>query len=183
MPTMFTHPAAPVAMALALGRGAVSGPLLAAGIAASILPDLDVLAFRFGVSYGDALGHRGLSHSFLFAVAVALAGACPCRWYRAGYLKSFLFLLAAASSHAVLDAFTGGGMGVALLWPWSNERFFAPVRMIEAAPLSISRFLSPRGASVLLSELLWVWLPLLGGAMLVAASRRGGRAAPIRSRA
>lgn len=59
------------------------------------------------------------------------------------------------ASHGVLDVFTDGGMGEVLLWPWSNERFLAPVRMIGAASLSISRFLSARGASVLLSELAW----------------------------
>ena len=48
MPTAFTHPAIPLALGLGLGRAAVPGRLLAAGALASALPDLDVLAFRFG---------------------------------------------------------------------------------------------------------------------------------------
>ncbi len=182
MPTILTHPAVPVAMAVALGRDVVPRHLLAAGIVASILPDLDVLAFRLGVPYADVLGHRGFSHSLLLALGVAFAAACLCRLRGTSFLKSLLFLFVAASSHGILDAFTDGGMGVAFLWPWSDERFFAPVRMIEVSPISVTRFLSGRGASVLLSELLWVWLPLLGCAYLAAAPRRGKRAAVAMSK-
>jgi hypothetical protein len=39
------------------------------------------------------------------------------------------------------------------------ERYFAPVQVIQVATIGISRFLSPRGVSVLISEILWVWIP------------------------
>ena len=32
-----------------------------------VLPDLDVIAFRFGIRYESMWGHRGLSHSPAFA--------------------------------------------------------------------------------------------------------------------
>ncbi|WP_243439801.1 metal-dependent hydrolase [Fundidesulfovibrio soli] len=171
MPTILTHPAVPLAVTFALGPGAISRPLLLAGIAASILPDLDVIAFRIGVPYASELGHRGFSHSLLFAVGVALAGACFCKLMRTTFRRAFLFLLVCAVSHGLLDAFTNGGLGVAFFWPWSGQRYFFPTTMIEAAPLSLARFVSPRGAVVLWSEFLWVWAPLFVAAALTAALR------------
>lgn len=159
MPTVFSHPAVPVALGLGLGRARIPPRLLLAGVAASILPDLDSLTFRVGIPYGTALGHRGVSHSLVFAVAVAVLGACAFRILRTGCGRAFAFLLLVTASHGVLDALTTGGLGIAFFWPWSTTRYFAPVQVIEVAPLSLSRLISPRGVTVLASELLWVWLP------------------------
>lgn len=63
-------------------------------------------------------------------------------------------------SHGLLDACTTGGKGIALLWPFTDQRFFAPFQVIEVSPLSPARFLSERGAAVLISELIWIWLPM-----------------------
>lgn len=171
MPTIITHPAVPLALALGLGREVIPGRLLLAGVVVSVLPDLDVVAFRLGVPYAAEFGHRGFSHSILFALLIALLGAWLFRQLHCSFRRALLFLFAAAMSHSILDAFTNGGLGVAFLWPWSGERFFAQFQMIEAAPLSIKRFLSPAGLGVLWSEMLWVWCPLLGIALVAAASR------------
>jgi inner membrane protein len=146
--------------------------LLAAGVIVSVLPDLDVVAFRLGVPYAADFGHRGFSHSVLFAVFAAIIGACMFHHLRSTFRRSFLFLFVAAVSHGVLDAFTNGGLGIAFLWPWSNERFFASAQVIEVAPIGISRFLSQKGFAVLWSELIWVWLPLMSLAFVAAISRR-----------
>lgn len=159
MPTIITHPALPLAMAYGMGRNIISTKLLLAGLTASVLPDLDVLAFRFGIPYAAAFGHRGFSHSVLFALIVACIGAGMARWLNSTSSRTFFFLFFAAVSHGVLDAFTTGGLGIAFLWPWSDARFFAPVQVIKVSPFGVSRFLSPRGLAVLKSELLWVWLP------------------------
>jgi inner membrane protein len=171
MPTIITHPAVPIAMAIGLGRGIFSSRLLLAGVVASVLPDLDVIAFRIGVPYAANFGHRGFSHSLLFALLAAIAGACLCRFLFSTFLRSFLFIFIAIASHGVLDALTSGGLGIAFLWPWSAERFFSPVRVIEVAPLGIARFFSHKGSVVLWSEFLWVWLPFMGLAISVAISR------------
>jgi len=171
MPTLFTHPAVPIAMAFGLGRGVVSKRLLIAGITISVLPDLDVVGFRLGIAYGAEFGHRGFSHSLLFAFSVALAGALLYRWLDSTFHRALWFLFAAMASHSLLDAFTNGGLGVALLWPWSEHRFFAPVKVIEVSPIAPSRFLSQRGMEVLWSEITWVWLPCIGIAATFAASR------------
>lgn len=63
-----------------------------------------------------------------------------------------------------LDSITTGGKGVGWLWPWSDERFFAPWQVIKVAPFALSSYITPYGHQVILSELLWVWLP---GSILV----------------
>ena len=42
--------------------------LLFLAIGSAILPDLDVIAFNFGIPYAHPLGHRGFTHSIAFAV-------------------------------------------------------------------------------------------------------------------
>ncbi len=172
MPTIVTHPAIPLAIGLGLGRKTVSTPLLVCGVLGSILPDLDVIAFRLGIPYAAAFGHRGFSHSLLFACAFALGGAGLCRCWRATFLQSFLFLFAAVGSHGLLDTLTNGGLGIALFWPWSEHRYFLPFQPIEVAPLSLKRFISARGLTVLISELLWVWLPSCGVTLVLLSIRR-----------
>ncbi|PZQ26682.1 MAG: hypothetical protein DI562_14565, partial [Stenotrophomonas acidaminiphila] len=73
-----------------------------------------------------------------------------------------------------LDMLTDGGLGVALLWPWSEARHFAPWRVIEVSPLA-NRFFSARGVDVLLSEFRWVWVPVLALACFTAWLRRSMR--------
>jgi inner membrane protein len=111
-----------------------------------MLPDLDVLAFRFGIPYAAPFGHRGATHSLLFALVMgSLFGAVR--------RERFFWLLAVvvALSHPLLDSMTDGGLGVALFWPFSNERFFAPWRPIPVAPIGAG-MLSTRGLHVLAVE-------------------------------
>ncbi|MGH7367883.1 MAG: metal-dependent hydrolase [Candidatus Rokuibacteriota bacterium] len=178
MPTVFSHAAAPLALGLGLGPEIVPRRLLAAGVVASVLPDLDVVAFHLGIPYSADLGHRGLSHSLFFAAVMALVGAAGHRALRAGFPRAYLFLFVAAASHGALDAFTDGGLGVAFLWPWSGERYFAPDawRVVEVSPIGVSRFLSWRGLAVLGSELRWIWPPALAlGLVLFGVRRARGR--------
>jgi inner membrane protein len=133
---------------------------MAAGAVFAMLPDADVAAFKFGIAYSDALGHRGLSHSLLFAAAVPLLALPFKRFFGASAVKLWVFLFAALLSHSLLDACTTGGLGVALLLPFSDERFFAPFQMIRVAPFGISPYLTDRGLAVILSEFMWVWLPM-----------------------
>src|SRR5260370_3366030 len=148
MPTVLTHPALPLAIGLGVGRGIIAPRLLVAGVAASILPDLDVLAFRLGVPYGSPLAHRGLSHSLFFAALVALLGAGCHRLLKTRPAVAFVFLLVATASHGILDAFTNGGLGIAFLWPFFSERYFAPFQGSLVAPVVISTLLVSRGGTL-----------------------------------
>lgn len=184
MPSIITHAAVPLALWCAADRGRIPPRLLAAGVIAAMLPDADVLAFALHIPYADAFGHRGASHSLLFAgVLAALAAvlaffgsrrpwsAVPCQPRLASTtarprlasttstVQAAVFVFICAASHPLLDAMTSGGLGVALAWPWSEHRFFAPWRPIRVSPFA-PQFFSARGLATLLSELRWVWLPL-----------------------
>jgi inner membrane protein len=143
-----------------------------AGVVASMLPDLDVLTFRLNIAYADAFGHRGASHSLVASIVVALVMVLCARWLNSSRLTTFLFVAVSAFSHGLLDTITNGGHGVALWWPFSQARLFAPWQVIEVSPLSLHRFFSGRGWEVLRSELLWVWLPATAACALLIASRR-----------
>lgn len=171
MPTIFTHAVVPLALGLALGRNVVPPRLIAAGMFVAIAPDFDTVAFKLGIAYADQFGHRGASHSLSFALAVGVLGAIIAPWLRTTRWRALLFLAFCTASHPLLDALTNGGLGVALLWPWSHERFFAPWRPIAVSPIGAG-FFSLRGLAVLWSELQWVWFPCLVPALLWATIRK-----------
>jgi inner membrane protein len=126
------------------------------------VPDLDVIGFHFGVRYGDFWGHRGFTHSLLFAALLAALGLAVFRDDGApGLSRSalWLYFFFCAASHGLLDAMTDGGLGVAFFSPLNNGRYFLPWRPIEVSPIGLTRFFSHRGLGVLQSELLWIWLP------------------------
>jgi inner membrane protein len=172
MPSIFTHVAVPLALRLGLGGKVVPARLAACGAVGSMLPDLDVLGLRLGVPYVSDYGHRGFTHSLFFAAVLALVGACFYRRLRARFFAALLFLFAAVASHGLLDTLTNGGRGVELLWPWTSERYFAPVRPIEVSPLGVRGFFSPRAIEVLKSEVIWVWAPALAAGLALLAARR-----------
>ena len=172
MPTVFSHGAIPLALGLGLGKKTVSPRLMATGIVASILPDIDGISFWTGISYASVFGHRGLTHSLLFVLLCALLGMALHRWLKAKALTAFLFIATAVLSHILLDSMTNGGLGTALLWPFSTERFFFGTRPIEVSPVTLQRLLSSRGIKVCLSELQWVWLPSMALFLITAATRQ-----------
>ncbi len=170
MPTIITHAAVPLALGLGLGARLVPPRLLLAGIAASMLPDLDVIGLRLGIAYANDMGHRGITHSLLFALILGLVAAYLAPRLRARPPVAGLFVAVACASHGLLDMCTNGGLGIAFLWPLSHERYFLPWQFIQVSPLTVDRVFSARGLQVMYSELLWVWLPgLLLAGMLVAA--------------
>ena len=171
MPTILTHALIPLAAGAALGRKRLPPRLIVAGVIAAMLPDADVVAFKLGIEYAHALGHRGASHSLAFALICGALAAGGARWLRASAFTAFLFIALSAASHPLLDMLTDGGLGVALYWPWSDARHFAPWRGIEVSPF-VNRFFSARGVEVLLSELRWVWVPVLTLAGVTAWLRR-----------
>ncbi len=174
MPSFLAHAAAPLALMPAFATHATPRRLWGLGIVCATAPDLDVIGFHFGVEYGDLLGHRGLSHSLPTAAAVALL-LCFAVWPRPrppfSRAAAWLFLFLATASHGVLDSFTNGGLGVALLSPFTNQRFFAPFRPIAVSPFDAGSF-AQRAGTILASEALWVGLPCLALFALLALLRR-----------
>jgi inner membrane protein len=176
MPTVLGHLAPALALAPAFASSGTPRRLWVLGALCAVAPDLDVLAFAFGVPYAHPLGHRGLWHSVPFAALVAACvTALTVPRARPGFSRgrAFAYLFLAAASHGLLDAATDGGLGVALLAPFDDRRIFWPFRPISVSPLGLDAFLSARGAAVVTSELVWVWLPFgLIGISLAAAARR-----------
>lgn len=133
MPTIITHAAVPLCLGLGLGSRIIPPRLLLAGVAIAMLPDADVLAFKLGVAYGHVFGHRGVTHSLLFAFALPTLAMLFHRQFRASTATVWSFLLISLLSHSLLDSLTSGGKGVGWLWPWRDERFFAPWQVKRVA--------------------------------------------------
>jgi inner membrane protein len=172
MASILSHPAVPLAIGVAAGPRTVPPALVAAGCVASILPDADSVGFWLGVPYDAPLGHRGFTHSLCFAALVALGCALFSSRLGAPAATVFAVVFVSTASHGVLDALTTGGMGVAFFSPLSNARFFLPWRVITVSPIGVTPFLSARGARVLRSELVWIWMPAAFVALAGLAARR-----------
>jgi inner membrane protein len=166
MPTVFTHgiiglTAGHVCLPEDLQEDSrVKRMFIGLSVVVPIVPDLDGLFLPF-ISYAHPLGHRGLSHSIIFAVFLgALAAglmimqspALKARWV---WLVTYFSILTA--SHGLLDAMTSGGLGIAFFAPFDNHRYFFPVRPIPASPILPSQFVSRYGLNVMIMELLLIW--------------------------
>ena len=171
MASLFGHIAASTALGYAFFPKQVRpATLLLAGFCA-FAPDLDVLGFRFGIPYNSQWGHRGWTHSLVFA---AVFGGLMAMLSTAGFSRRTtqdlaakatgsiaIWLIISTLSHPLLDMLTNGGRGCALWWPFSAERIFFPFRPIQVSPMSISGFISEWGLTVLASEAVWIGLPAL----------------------
>jgi inner membrane protein len=176
MASAISHPAAVLALRPWLGE-AVSGPravVLAA--VCSIAPDADAIGFWMGIPYGSPLGHRGLTHSVAFALA--LAAAVVAMGFRRARPRFALFglLFLCTASHGLFDAMTDGGLGVAFWAPFDNSRYFLPWRPIHVSPFGPAEFLGERGLKILGSEVVAIWIPCLAlgtlGWVVRASNRR-----------
>jgi inner membrane protein len=132
----------------------------------SALPDLDVIGMGLGIPYANPYGHRGFTHSLVFAaflgwVVMELMVLGVKRFSKAWWVLWVCFFLATAS-HGFLDAFTNGGQGVAFFWPFDNTRYFFTWRPISVSPLSVHRFFDGRAFTILKNEFIWIWLPTIG---------------------
>jgi inner membrane protein len=177
MPSAFSHAIVATAIGKVVEPKQVPWWYWGLGAVLSAAPDLDVIGFHFGVRYGDVLGHRGFTHSFLFAallaglVSIAFVGqsriSCWCL---------FFYLFLATASHGVFDAMTNGGLGVAFFSPFSNARYFFPFHPIKVSPIGVGGFFSAKGLDVIRSEAFWLWIPsavVFLGSTLVRAVRKG----------
>jgi inner membrane protein len=162
MPSVFSHAVA----ALALGKISTAKKMPARfwtlSAVCAVLPDADaILGFAIGLR-GSQFGHRGITHSFLFALLLALTVVSlafrKTRAFSKDWWKLVLYFFIVTASHGLLDALTNGGSGVAFFAPFDTTRYFFPWRPIEVSPIGL-RFFSPRGLEVFISEFVWVWIP------------------------
>jgi inner membrane protein len=71
MASVFSHAVAVLGIGACFYRPGTPKRVLVAGAICSVIPDLDVIGFRFGIHYGDFWGHRGFTHSLVFAALLA----------------------------------------------------------------------------------------------------------------
>lgn len=74
MPTIITHGLAAAALALYTPQPKTAKYLCLAA-AFAMLPNADTIAFKFGIPYHHILGHRGITHSIVFAAILAFVAA------------------------------------------------------------------------------------------------------------
>ena len=164
MASVFSH----AAVALAIGRLSASRSMPPRfwwlSILCSILPDADVLSFVFRIDYGDLLGHRGLTHSLSFAamlsIVVVQIGFKDVQAWSRIWMRLIAHFFLVTASHGMLDAMTDGGLGVAFFAPFDNSRYFFPWRPVQVSPIGIAPFFSRYGLDVLVSEVVWIWMPV-----------------------
>ncbi len=175
MASIFSHAVAALGVGSCFYRAGTPERVWVIGAFCSVIPDIDVLGFRFGIRYGDFWGHRGFTHSLFSAALLASAALLIGSWREApglGKLALWSFFFLATASHGLLDAMTDGGLGVAFFAPFDNHRYFLPWTPIRVSPIGVGRFFTDRGLAVLQSELLWIWLPAALLALSVWLMRR-----------
>jgi len=172
VPTIISHGVAAVAIGKVFTPERLSMRFWVLSIICAMLPDIDVAGFALGIQYRDMLGHRGLTHSFVFAFLIG----CGATWITLReapqegktWLVFIIYFFIVTASHGILDAMTNGGLGVAFFAPFSNRRYFFPWRPIEVSPLGLDFFFSSRSLSVLWSEIKWIWIP---SALVITAAQ------------
>jgi inner membrane protein len=170
MATLYTHALVGLGAARLCATRPMPWAYWGMAVLLPIVPDLDVFSTA---AYGAPLGHRGITHSLIFAAALSIIAAgllfrhLRVRWWS---LSALFFVILA--SHGLLDAMTIGGEGVPLFWP-------LPGRYGNWGPLRVSDiafdFPDPSYSAAVRSELLWVWLPLGVAIGLAAAWHRWRR--------
>lgn len=132
MPSPVFHVFAGVSIAGAVSGGwrSVRFKTLVASLFFSMLPDADVAV---GLAAGDvATYHNNLSHSPFFALMI-----CTLLWLLARRVlpelsrgRLALLTYGGCGLHVALDSMTYG-RGIMLAWPFSGERFRAPVEVFR----------------------------------------------------
>jgi inner membrane protein len=134
-------------------------------ILCSVIPDADVIGFGLGIDYGAFFGHRGFFHSVFFALILSLLLVLifyrDKKMFSRKWWEYVFFFFTIGASHGIMDAFTNGGLGIALLSPFYNARLFFPWTPIPVSPIGVRSFILHGGFVVVLWEMRIVWLPIL----------------------
>jgi inner membrane protein len=149
--------------AAVLGRKA-GLPITLASIVCSISPDFDkvvakVLQKSFAVNLSPIWSHRGISHSFLFALVFGLLAtflAVRRGWSSKRRHTLFVVFFCVTVSHGLIDVFAGT-YGVMLFAPFSTTRYLHPIAALSS--IGFWQYFTPALCPVLLQEVLWIWLP------------------------
>ena len=120
----------------------------------SMLPDADAIGLSLGIPYAHPFGHRGATHSFVFAALVAILVALVERARGGRPVIAAISAGAVVATHPLLDTLTNGGLGCALFFPFDNTRYFAPWTPIPVSPIGLNYF-SFYGLVVAITEIVF----------------------------
>jgi inner membrane protein len=184
MPTIFSHTIFAVVTGKAFIKKKVSFWFWLLTAVSAMIPDADVISFAFGIRYGSMFGHRGFTHSIVFAVFFgSIAALFVHKYLQTGLTltKLAVYFSLITFSHTFFDMLTDGGLGVALFAPFSGERYFLPWQPIEVSPIGL-RFFSASGLDVIFSEMILVWLPafaIFGLTRIIYKIKAGRKLKPV----
>ena len=71
MASAFSHILVPAVFYTTFRSNSVNVKLFVLGAILSVLPDVDVVGYFYGIPYASPWGHRGFTHSFAFAFGIA----------------------------------------------------------------------------------------------------------------
>jgi inner membrane protein len=134
-----------------------------------VAPDLDLVTAVFGVPPDTPLSHRGITHSFPFALAIAALVALLVRTRGRGILAGMV-TFGALASHGFLDSMSQLGGGPMLLWPVTTQSYEFIWRPIPGV-LSASHYLTLQAVPTLAAETL-MFLPFILFALVAFFPRR-----------
>ncbi|MBK8848385.1 MAG: metal-dependent hydrolase [Bacteroidetes bacterium] len=160
MATIFSHAVVGYTIAKLTNQPQKSTKLPLIAAVCAMLPDADVITFSYGIAYESYWGHRGFSHSVLFALLIGLFYFLVVCKSQKHLLVSGVVIFAATLSHGLIDACTDGGLGVGFAIPFWGERYFFPFTPLRVSPIGV-RFFSHYGFTVLKSEFLYLVVPCL----------------------
>ncbi len=174
MPSIFGHTLAAITIGKSYPKKICSWKFFILGILCATLADIDVIAFKLGIPYGNAFGHRGFTHSILFAVILGVS--ITFIFYGKNFLSKkglvlISFFTLCAISHDILDAMTNGGLGIGFFIPWDEARYFLPWRPIEVSPIGIRHF-SEKAVRIIKNEMIWIGIPCLVYFLIMSVMRR-----------
>ncbi len=160
----------------ARGRGGLIRQFLLFGTL-SVLPDLDLVAVALHHSR-TVLGHRGVTHSLMFAAIVATLVAIFASRLAPGSsrIRTFAVAFLVGASHAVLDPLCAGSSGTRLLWPFTTARVTWGSFQPFPDALSGSKWLDINFHNLAVEFLFWS--PLLLYALWPRVTRRVQRVDP-----
>lgn len=160
MASIFGHTIVAVGISAMHKRDIINRQVMSLGILSSVIPDIDVLAYKFGIFQG-VLAHRGLTHSPLFAVlwTIILVLLFHFSIDQKTKLRLGLYYFICIVSHGLIDGFTTGGDGICYFLPFSSARDSFPWKLIEVSPIGVAAFFSEWGLRVLKSEFFYLAIP------------------------
>jgi len=133
MPTPLAHAFLVWPLVEAASRGRAKPSFVIFAALSAVLPDIDLLAYVFNVNESEFFGHRGFTHSVVFAFLAAAAIAFFYARKKSGWLKAFLVFLAASLSHSFFDALSDTAVGVAFFLPFFEVRLLFSWRPIAGS--------------------------------------------------